>query len=265
MTLVKLFKAQLLLYFGCSIEKCQRLVAVLLGDPLSQQHSPQFNRKRRVLSNPTSKQWVRILSILSDVDAVFVSPCGADSVFVQFPSPVRLLQCHPCLRLEGCLVWTQSSVRGSAFSHTLGPIVGFSWQQISTLNWSSCRLLSRQRDCLGRRLLGSTGTRAAKRPGVLVDRSLFGFRSLYLADGPPSETFQPNNLPWTNVTNSEDNVTYYLTVYGILAVANTLFTLARAFLFAYGGICAATTIHKYLLSSILKVKVVPLLFAFDGN
>ncbi len=51
-----------------------------------------------------------------------------------------------------------------------------------------------------------------------------------------------------------DDVKYYLMVYGILAGANSLFTLARAFLFAYGGICAAVGIHKHLLSSLLKVK-----------
>ena len=49
-------------------------------------------------------------------------------------------------------------------------------------------------------------------------------------------------------------MTYYLMVYGILAGCNTIFTLARAFLFAYGGICAATKIHRYLLKSILKVR-----------
>ncbi len=44
-----------------------------------------------------------------------------------------------------------------------------------------------------------------------------------------------------------------MTVYGSLAAANTVFTAARAFLFAYGAICAATVIHKRLLSSVLKV------------
>lgn len=44
-----------------------------------------------------------------------------------------------------------------------------------------------------------------------------------------------------------------MTVYGSLAAANTLFTAARAFLFAYGGICAATVVHKRVLSSVLKV------------
>ena len=56
------------------------------------------------------------------------------------------------------------------------------------------------------------------------------------------------------MTDSEDNVAFYLTVYGILGVANSLFTLVRAFLFAYGGICAATKIHRLLLARILKVR-----------
>ncbi|KAK7127960.1 hypothetical protein R3I93_020518 [Phoxinus phoxinus] len=45
---------------------------------------------------------------------------------------------------------------------------------------------------------------------------------------------------------------FYMTVYGSLAAANTVFTAARAFLFAYGGIRAATVIHTRLLSSVLK-------------
>ena len=35
------------------------------------------------------------------------------------------------------------------------------------------------------------------------------------------------------------SVKYYLIVYGLIAVSNTLFSLVRAFLFAYGGIWAA--------------------------
>ena len=60
-------------------------------------------------------------------------------------------------------------------------------------------------------------------------------------------------MPQTNVTEAEDNVRFYLTVYGSLAGANTFFTLIRAFLFAYGGVCAAKVVHKDLLASILKV------------
>ena len=59
-----------------------------------------------------------------------------------------------------------------------------------------------------------------------------------------------------NLTTAGDRVMFYLAIYGGLAGANSLFTLLRAFLFAYGGICAAQKIHKDLLNSILKVSVV---------
>ncbi|XP_076226546.1 ATP-binding cassette sub-family C member 10 isoform X2 [Nomia melanderi] len=49
---------------------------------------------------------------------------------------------------------------------------------------------------------------------------------------------------------------YYLTVYAILAVINSLFTLMRAFMFAYGGIQAAITIHKQLLKIVVRAKAV---------
>ncbi|XP_046589574.1 ATP-binding cassette sub-family C member 10 isoform X2 [Neodiprion lecontei] len=51
-----------------------------------------------------------------------------------------------------------------------------------------------------------------------------------------------------------NNVKYYLTIYGILATINSFCTLLRAFLFAYGGIQAAITIHKQLLKIILKAR-----------
>uniref|UniRef100_A0A667ZZS7 ATP-binding cassette, sub-family C (CFTR/MRP), member 10 n=1 Tax=Myripristis murdjan TaxID=586833 RepID=A0A667ZZS7_9TELE len=47
-------------------------------------------------------------------------------------------------------------------------------------------------------------------------------------------------------------VKFYLTVYGSIAAANTVLTAARAFLFAYGAVCAATVIHNQLLDSVLK-------------
>ncbi|KAI4498656.1 hypothetical protein M0802_006362 [Mischocyttarus mexicanus] len=49
----------------------------------------------------------------------------------------------------------------------------------------------------------------------------------------------------------QDN-NYYLTVYGLLALFNSVFTLIRAFIFAYGGIQAATFIHKQLLKTVIK-------------
>ncbi len=52
---------------------------------------------------------------------------------------------------------------------------------------------------------------------------------------------------------STDNLNYWLGIYGGLAAANSIFTLFRAFLFAYGGLCAARIAHKNLLRSVLKV------------
>lgn len=54
---------------------------------------------------------------------------------------------------------------------------------------------------------------------------------------------------------TSDPVKYYLVTYGIFVGLNSLFTLFRAFLFAYGGITAASKIHKTLLKSIVKVSV----------
>ena len=50
------------------------------------------------------------------------------------------------------------------------------------------------------------------------------------------------------------DVQFYLTVYTCIAVANTIFTALRAFLFAYGVICASTFIHRRLLDRVLKVR-----------
>lgn len=72
-----------------------------------------------------------------------------------------------------------------------------------------------------------------------------------------------------------DKLQFYLSIYGALAFANSVrpfkclintgviaifcmqvFTLFRAFVFAYGGIHAAVVLHRRLLSSILKAPVV---------
>lgn len=69
-----------------------------------------------------------------------------------------------------------------------------------------------------------------------------------------SQVLLVQELPDTNVFADVDPSTkFYLTVYGILAASNTVFTLMRAFLFAYGGICAARYIHRRLLDSVLYV------------
>nr|CAD7396002.1 unnamed protein product [Timema poppensis] len=65
------------------------------------------------------------------------------------------------------------------------------------------------------------------------------------------------NSTLSNVTYGavEDDTKYYLTVYGILAGLNSVFTLLRAFLFAYAGLHAATSIHKLLLNSIMRARI----------
>ncbi|TKR89661.1 hypothetical protein L596_013728 [Steinernema carpocapsae] len=48
---------------------------------------------------------------------------------------------------------------------------------------------------------------------------------------------------------------FYLTVYGCLAGANTIFTLIRAFLFAYGGVVSAKNLHKNVLRKVLRASL----------
>uniref|UniRef100_A0A914UWH6 ABC-type xenobiotic transporter n=1 Tax=Plectus sambesii TaxID=2011161 RepID=A0A914UWH6_9BILA len=55
--------------------------------------------------------------------------------------------------------------------------------------------------------------------------------------------------------DDSDDTAFYLYVYGGLAFANTMFTLARAFLFAYGGIVAAKNLHQKLVKTLLKARV----------
>ncbi|GFR60827.1 multidrug resistance-associated protein 7-like [Elysia marginata] len=65
---------------------------------------------------------------------------------------------------------------------------------------------------------------------------------------------EPLRLPSSN-SSTDKVLEFYLGIYGGLAGANAVFTLIRAFLFAYGGICAATVIHKRLLSAVLKAPI----------
>ncbi|NXB70326.1 MRP7 protein, partial [Donacobius atricapilla] len=55
--------------------------------------------------------------------------------------------------------------------------------------------------------------------------------------------------------NGSVDVNFYLIVYGSIAVANSLFTIIRAFLFAYGALRAAGVIHNRLLQRVLKATV----------
>ncbi|NWU78711.1 MRP7 protein, partial [Onychorhynchus coronatus] len=56
-------------------------------------------------------------------------------------------------------------------------------------------------------------------------------------------------------SNGSVDVNFYLVVYGGIAGANSLFTILRAFLFAYGTLRAATVIHNRLFQRALKATV----------
>uniref|UniRef100_F1KQC7 Multidrug resistance-associated protein 7 n=1 Tax=Ascaris suum TaxID=6253 RepID=F1KQC7_ASCSU len=59
-----------------------------------------------------------------------------------------------------------------------------------------------------------------------------------------------------NLKEEEWNTTvYFLVVYAALALSNTLFTLMRAFIFAYGGIVAARNLHRRLLHRVLNASI----------
>ena len=57
------------------------------------------------------------------------------------------------------------------------------------------------------------------------------------------------------ISQTDSNVVdFYLPAYGGIAGANSLFSLARAFLFAYGGICAARNVHKKLIGVVMEAR-----------
>ncbi|XP_039594012.1 multidrug resistance-associated protein 7 [Polypterus senegalus] len=70
----------------------------------------------------------------------------------------------------------------------------------------------------------------------------------------PGGLLYPVTIPEENTTlhTNTSDVKFYLIVYGSIAAANSVFTVIRAFSFAYGAICAATIIHDRLLSRVLK-------------
>lgn len=80
-------------------------------------------------------------------------------------------------------------------------------------------------------------------PGALSSPHLLLFSGI-VSPLPVIQSFPPSNL--------SAEVKFYLTVYGSIAAANTVFTALRAFLYAYGTICAAQIIHNRLLNRVLK-------------
>ncbi|XP_054459670.1 ATP-binding cassette sub-family C member 10 [Anoplopoma fimbria] len=94
---------------------------------------------------------------------------------------------------------------------------------------------------------GSTGTNGSS-PGA--------FSSPHLLLFSPGGLMSPlSSLQTLSPINMSSDVKFYLTVYVSIAAANTVFTALRAFLFAYGAICAATAIHNRLLDRVLKATV----------
>ncbi|KAG1690982.1 Multidrug resistance-associated protein 7 [Nymphon striatum] len=78
------------------------------------------------------------------------------------------------------------------------------------------------------------------------------FLLLMQASQNASELWLAHWLSDFKATNaSSHDVKFYLTIYGSIAAASSIFTLGRAFLFAYGCIHAAIVIHKKLLEKIL--------------
>lgn len=53
--------------------------------------------------------------------------------------------------------------------------------------------------------------------------------------------------------DSTDDTQFFFLIYGALCVANSFFTLFRAFFFAYSGILAGKYIHKRLVDNLSKV------------
>ncbi|CAN6208441.1 unnamed protein product [Urochloa humidicola] len=66
---------------------------------------------------------------------------------------------------------------------------------------------------------------------------------------------------WVDTSTGASNTSFYLTILAMFGIINSLFTLGRAFSFAFGGLRAAIHIHASLLENIIAA---PVCF-FDQN
>ncbi|KAG1326564.1 putative ABC transporter C family member 5 [Cocos nucifera] len=66
---------------------------------------------------------------------------------------------------------------------------------------------------------------------------------------------------WVDATTGTENTRFYLVILSIFGLANSLFTLARAFSFSYGGLRAAVQVHTKLLNKLVNAPV----HFFDQN
>ncbi|XP_072392166.1 ATP-binding cassette sub-family C member 10 [Diabrotica undecimpunctata] len=101
---------------------------------------------------------------------------------------------------------------------------------------------------------------------ILISMTLMqvsrNFTDWWLANGVTSPVHNSTNLTmylatatdYIDYEEGDGNMSEFLKVYVELACVNTLFTLIRSFIFAYGGIMAATKFHKVLLKTVLKAR-----------
>ncbi|CAN6214815.1 unnamed protein product, partial [Urochloa humidicola] len=66
---------------------------------------------------------------------------------------------------------------------------------------------------------------------------------------------------WVDTSTGANNMSFYLTILAMFGIINSLFTLGRAFSFAFGGLRAAIHVHASLLENIIAA---PVCF-FDQN
>ncbi|XP_038982338.1 ABC transporter C family member 13-like isoform X1 [Phoenix dactylifera] len=66
---------------------------------------------------------------------------------------------------------------------------------------------------------------------------------------------------WVDNTTGTENTRFYLVILSIFGLVNSLFTLARAFSFSYGGLRAAVQVHTKLLNKLVDAPV----HFFDQN
>ncbi|XP_043269152.1 ATP-binding cassette sub-family C member 10 [Venturia canescens] len=69
-----------------------------------------------------------------------------------------------------------------------------------------------------------------------------------------NSSHQLNVLQLEASLDDDNGVEYYLKIYALLGLLNSIFTLIRAFMFAYGGIQAAYSMHKQLLKIVMRAR-----------
>nr|QNH67891.1 ATP-binding cassette transporter subfamily C member 10 [Brachionus rotundiformis] len=86
--------------------------------------------------------------------------------------------------------------------------------------------------------------------------SLFGLRNqTYVLNAEKVHFYTPNGFFSGKSYQQHEQTTQFFVVYGVLGMANTLFTLIRAFLFAYSGISAGRFVHEALIQNLVKASV----------